>query len=66
MTMEKIILKHLAKKYYKEYYNALDDFSCGSNLAEHLSSRVSEPKRKFNKIMDELVKIDPSTPKVRL
>ena len=59
-------LKAEAKVHYLEYYRHTGNMSCGKNLAEHISSTVSTSKREFNKIMDMLCKIDPSTPEGRL
>jgi hypothetical protein len=59
-------LKADARRYYLEYHSILDEFSCGANLAEHVSSRLAEAKSKFNKVMDRLAVLDQNCPKVRL
>jgi len=64
--LEITILKTAAKKHYNAYHDALDNYSCGAGLAEHISPSVRTHKRKFNNAMDKLSKIDPSAPTTRL
>lgn len=59
-------LKRKARSAYIRYRSIAGEFSCGANLAAHISSRVSIPAREFNNAMDELAKIDPDTPTDRL
>lgn len=60
------VLKNRARKHYHAYYNELDTLSCGAALGEHVNPRLLSAKVEFNKTMDELAKIDSTTPRGRL
>ena len=64
--IRKQILLIKARGLYKEYHSLLDIFSCGKELAEHISPRVSIAKREFNKTIDALAAIDTNCPTTRL
>lgn len=51
-------LKKKARMYYLDYQYALGTYDCGNNLARHISSSASRCAEKFNKVMDELAKLD--------
>lgn len=59
-------LKKEAKKHFTEYYGIASNYNCGLFLAECISPDLVYHKTEFNKIMDELAKIDPSVPTARL
>lgn len=59
-------LKRKAKSAYLSYHHSLDGLSCGKSLGEFVSSAASQAKQQFNEAMDELAKLDPTTPKSRL
>jgi hypothetical protein len=59
-------LKKEAEKHYIIYYNIANNYSCGLSLAEHMSPEMLNHKTEFNRIMDELAKIDPLVPDFRL
>lgn len=59
-------LKREARLQYNIYTRARNNMDCGAAMAEHISRDVSTAKNSFNEIMDELAKIDPSTPNSRL
>ena len=67
-TNEKEIkkLKKEAKKYYLAYYKVADNYDCGLNLAENISSDLLYCKNEFNRVMNKLAELDPDTPKARL
>jgi len=60
------ILKFRAGKHYRAYHAACDNLPCGRSIAEVVSSKVMEHKRKFNQLMDELAALDPECPTTRL
>lgn len=64
--MKKELLKRRARKYYKEYHRIFDNYSCGGNLAEHITPELKTIRDKFNSTLDELAKIDPTCPAKRL
>ena len=59
-------LKREAREAYIAYKNEIGRYDCGAHLAEHVNPRVYPNKVAFNKAMDELSKLDPSTPVTRL
>ncbi len=59
-------LKRQAKKYYAKYHYELDQMDCGRALGEHMNPRVLEAKCRFNRVLDELAKLDPTCPLTRL
>lgn len=59
-------LKRKARFHYMEYIRIRDDLDCGAHMAEHFNPRISGSRTEFNRIMDELAKIDPETPTTRL
>jgi len=59
-------LKREARKHYINYHNQLDEVDCGKQMLEYVSTSFCEARDKFNSIMDELSKIDPTCPKGRL
>jgi len=56
-------LKKKARAYYLDYQYALGTYSCGNNLARHISSSASRCATKFNETMDELAKLDKNVTK---
>lgn len=67
MSKQKIEnLKRQAEKHYIVYYKIADNYSCGLSLVEHISPEMIHHKMEFNRIMDELAKIDPTVPDFRL
>jgi hypothetical protein len=68
MDTEKKIakLKKKAKKVYLSYMNEYDAFSCGQHLAQHMSMSLTDKAQQFDCLLDELTKLDPSTPTRRL
>lgn len=61
-----IKLKAQAKRHLQAYDGLCAQLDCGMGLAEVISPQVLANKLEFNRIMDELAKIDPTTPKSRL
>jgi hypothetical protein len=59
-------LKKEARKHILRYNAIAEEYSCGLALAEHISFAMRFHKEEFNRIMDELAKLDPETPKFRL
>ena len=66
VKIKKEILKRKLKRAYTSYGSRVSEFSCGANLAAHISLDVAQGARKVNDILDELAKIDPDTPKDRM
>ena len=64
--MKKQLLLFKARKLYRQYHEDLDRFSCGKELAEHISPVAFRLKTQFNETLDELAKIDPNCPTTRL
>jgi hypothetical protein len=50
--------KELGKR-YAEYQSLLSEFSCGAELAGHISSRVAEAKAKVNHAISKCREFDP-------
>jgi len=65
-TIKISILKNKLKRLYEKYHKILDQYSCGKNLAEHISSDLSHIKTQFNDTIIELKKIDPLCPEFKL
>lgn len=59
-------LKREARRSYKTYHAELDAMSCGKAMGEYMNPRAAKAKSEFNRVMDELAKIDPTTPAARL
>jgi hypothetical protein len=59
-------LKKDARKHILAYDAIAEYYSCGLSLAEHISSEMFHHKQEFNRIMDELAKLDPKAPTFRL
>jgi hypothetical protein len=59
-------LKRKAKHHYLAHLYYSEEYSCGNNLAQHMSTTLSYHKTEFNKIADKLALLDKSTPKSRL
>lgn len=59
-------LKKDARKHYIAYMHNSDDLDCGHHLSDFIRPDKSEHRTKFNKIMDEIAKLDPDCPKSRL
>jgi hypothetical protein len=55
-----------AKSLYNSYHSKCDSYSCGKNLAEHISPDLTGIKTKFNKVMTELKELDPGCPDFQL
>ena len=64
--MKLLLLRYKARKYYKQYFDIADQFSCGGTLLEEISSGAYRAKRNFNATMDKIAKLDPDCPKGRL
>ena len=47
-------LKQRGRKLYRGYHAELDHFSCGIQLAEHLSPRLAEMGRQLDAIVEEI------------
>jgi hypothetical protein len=63
MKQNKILaLQKQAKAAYQFYYRILDGYSCGATLAETISRDLYPAKERFNKIWEELGKLDPKCP----
>ena len=48
------LLKFRARRLYYGYHEELNLYSCGAQLAEHLSPRLAEMGRKLDKMVDEI------------
>ena len=59
-------LKKEAKKNYLNYCSYADDCDYGLTMAEYTRPGMLHSKLEFNRIMNELSILDPSTPKGRL
>jgi hypothetical protein len=59
-------LKDRARTHYLAYMAILDDFDCGIDMAEHLSSSMCTHKLKFNDAMDKIRELDSNAPLTRL
>lgn len=59
-------LKKEAKRLYLRYNEVVDSLPCGRDLAEYISSEALSCKIEFNRVMDELSKLDPNCPQSRL
>lgn len=59
-------LKKEARKHFLAYRDAAKPYDCGLSLMEYISPTLIYHKTEFNKIMDELAKIDPLIPNFRL
>lgn len=57
------MLKKRAKRLLISYDNECAQMSCGRALAEVVNPRALRAKVNFNKVYDELCKIDPTVPK---
>lgn len=64
--MTNTFLKFTARKAYRLFYEELDRYDCGIELAKEVNPRIAEAARDFNEAMDQLARIDPTAPKVRL
>lgn len=64
--MTNAFLKFIARKAYIRFYEELDRYDCGIELAKEVNPRIAEAARDFNDAMDQLSMIDPKAPKVRL
>ncbi len=60
------VLKMRLRSLYSKYNNILDKYSCGKNLAEHISSDLSHVKVEFNETFSKLKKLDPKCPEFKL
>ena len=59
------LLKAKAGYHYNQVYKELDRYDCGLNLALSINSTLLSHAVKFNEIMDNLEKLDPTCPKFR-
>lgn len=59
-------LKYTARIHYEAYMRILDSMDCGVAMAEQVSSNMVLHKLKFNACMEELQKLDPACPTMRL
>jgi hypothetical protein len=59
-------LKKKAKMLYAQYVAVAADYNCGRDLLDYVSPIALRTKNEFNAVMDEIAKIDPSTPAIRL
>lgn len=59
-------LKKKLKSAYTSYTNSVKEYSCGANLAAHISLNISQKAKRVNYLLDELTKVDPDTPKDRM
>jgi len=59
-------LKRKAARQYKIATSFLDYMDCGRHMAEIIRPDIGIARIKFNKIMDELSILDPTTPNARL
>jgi hypothetical protein len=62
--IEKIRAK--ARDHYLAYMEIFDEYDCGADLAETLSSTLFNHKLDFNRAMDELSLLVADVPKFRL
>lgn len=61
--VEIIRLKANARSVYRKIQSCRDNLSCGMNLARHISPQLTALESKFEKIMEQLKKIDPDAPR---
>lgn len=59
-------LKRKARFHYIRYTEQRNGLDCGNSMAEIFRPSIYKDKIEFNRIMDELAKIDPNTPPARL
>jgi hypothetical protein len=65
-TARILALKMRARHFYSTYRQLTAGVDCGRALAEEIMPTARAAKQGFNETMDELAKIDPTTPKERL
>lgn len=53
------LAKHKLRQAYKEYLEVLDEYSCGEQLALHISPRLTELRIKVDKLLAECKRLDP-------
>jgi hypothetical protein len=58
--MKKWLWKRRLRSRYRTYTAILDQFSCGANLAEFISSRAYSAKMKVNEAIRKCREFDPS------
>lgn len=59
-------LRRALRRAYVAYQHSMDGLSCGAALGEVVSSTAFGHKTAVNRYLDELAKLDPSTPTRRL
>lgn len=58
-------LKNKARAAYRGYHGRTAHLDCGHFMAQHITGARSHAVE-FNKVMDELVKLDPTSPPYRI
>lgn len=59
-------LKIEARDAYFTYKDETEGFDCGASIAQFILPEAARAARDFDKAMDELAKLDPHTPTLRL
>lgn len=59
-------LRRALRRAYLAYHHSKDSLPCGAALAEVVSPTLMGHKQAVNRLLDELAKLDPSTPARRL
>lgn len=65
MTIAIEQLKRDVRKHYEAVTDIADTYTCGLSLAMHINPVIAKHAAEFNRIMDELAKVDPNTPAFR-
>ena len=59
-------LKRQARKQYLIATELPSHLDCGRHMAEHIRPDIAVARLKFNELMDDLSKLDPTAPEMRL